>query len=128
MVPYTGSISAEVIELVKGRSCVRLKDRRKIRNHLQSIHAVALMNLGEFSTGLAVMSSLPQDFRAILVKLEIEYFKKARGVLEARAEFDFGRLTSEPRQKFLVEGLIRNAEGDIVAKVKADWLIGPKEK
>ncbi|MDH5447240.1 MAG: DUF4442 domain-containing protein, partial [Gammaproteobacteria bacterium] len=39
-IPYTGSISARICELAPGRARVKLQDRHKIRNHLNSIHAI----------------------------------------------------------------------------------------
>ncbi|NCN39951.1 DUF4442 domain-containing protein [bacterium] len=86
VIPYTGSISPLIEEWETGRCHVSIKDSRKVRNHLNCIHAIALANLGELSTGLAVTSILPEGGKIILKNLEIEYIKKAKGPIYAIAE------------------------------------------
>ena len=88
MVPYTGTIHPLIQSIEPGRSEVIIKDRKSIRNHLHSIHAVALANLGELSSGLAMIAALPDNTRAIVTNLEIDYLKKARGTLVAKGEAD----------------------------------------
>ncbi len=122
--PYTGSIGGQVVTLRPGYAKVRMRDRRSVRNHLDSIHAVALVNLAEMTTGLAMMSGLPTDGRAILKGIEIEYLVKARGTL-------VGECSCEPpetvdRNDVILEGILSDAAGTVVAKAKAHWLVGPK--
>jgi len=125
MVPYSGSVGAVVRHLSPGHARVELADRRRVRNHLSSIHAVALMNLAELSTGLALNTGLPDDARAILTRLTIEYVKKARGTLTSECAIDPPK-TSE-RREVEVEAVICDASGDVVAKASARWLVGPSE-
>lgn len=119
--PYSGTVGAEVMSLEEGRARVRLEDRRAVRNHLGSIHAIALMNLGELATGLATMSALPEGSRSILTGLSMDYLKKARGTLHATAEVTLPG--ERGRQEMEVVGEIRNAADEVVAVARARWLV-----
>lgn len=126
MVPYSGSIRPVVLELAPGHARVRLRDRRSVRNHLSSIHAVALANVGELATGLAALGALGPDLRGILTGLEVTYVKKARGDIEAEARCEVPTLT-EPIDH-LVEAALRDASGELVATARARWRISPIER
>ncbi|MCP4868285.1 MAG: DUF4442 domain-containing protein [Proteobacteria bacterium] len=123
MAPYTGTIGALVDELEPGYAKVLLRDRKKVRNHLDCVHAIALCNLGEVATGLAVLSGMPDDARGILKGITMEYHKKARGLLTAECRTEIPS-TSE-RTEYQVVGKIKDAGGEVVATATAHWLIGP---
>ena len=125
LAPYSGTIGARVEQLRPGYALVRLRDRRRVRNHLNSIHAIALINLGEIATGLAVLSTISGNMRGIVTNIEAEYLKKARGELIAEAQFELPTELDEevPCQ---VEAFLRDKSGDTVTRVRASWLIGYK--
>lgn len=121
--PYTGTIGAQIVELRHGYARVEMKDRKRVRNHLHSIHAIALLNLAEVASGVAMMYSLPPQARGILTGFNIEYLKKARGTLTAECECNPPETTE--RKEYWVEAVIKDQAGDVVARAQAKWLIGP---
>ncbi len=125
-VPYTGSIAANVAILEPGHGKITLRERRKVSNHLRSVHAIALANLSEMVTGLTLLNSLPDDARGILTGLQIQYHHKARGLLTAECACEIPVDNSE--REIQVTGEIKNEEGEVVATATATWRIGPEKK
>jgi acyl-coenzyme A thioesterase PaaI-like protein len=121
--PYTGTIGARVVDVGPGYAKIVLRDRRRVRNHLASVHAVALVNLAEMTTGLAMSMGMPDDARGILKGMSIEYLKKARGRLTAECKCEVP--ASNARRELAIEGTIRNDADEIVARATAHWLVGP---
>lgn len=122
--PYTGTIGARIEALEPGRAEVTMRDRKAIRNHLNSIHAVALANLTELTGSLSIIASMHSKTRMIPVRLETEYVKKARGTVTAEGSCEI----PEPDFEGELHGnvVIRDGEGDEVARGRVTVLIGPR--
>lgn len=123
MAPYSGTMGARVAELEPGWCRVTLRDRRRVRNHLASVHAMALANLAEMTSGLAVLVGLPPGVQGIVTGFSISYQKKARGLLTADCRVSGLDVTTE--QEYEAGVAITDAQGDVVARATARWRLRP---
>jgi len=123
LTPYSGTLGARVAELEPGWCRVTLRDRRRVRNHLSSIHAMALANLAEMASGLAVLVGLPSGVQGIVTGFSITYLKKARGLLTADCRAEHLEVTAP--QDYEAEVAITDVQGDVVARATARWRLRP---
>ncbi len=124
--PYTGTIGARVVELRPGFSRTELDDRRRVRNHLDCVHAIALANLAELTGNVAVAYTLPDDARFIVAGMSIEYRKKARGTITGTATCPL--FASSDRGEHDIEVSLTDRRGDEVARAVLRTLVGPKKR
>jgi acyl-coenzyme A thioesterase PaaI-like protein len=123
VIPYTGSVHPIVKEVRSGYARVQMRDRRRHRNHLNSIHAIALANVGEFTGGLAMTATAPTNVRSILVRLDVEFLKKARGTVTAECHCSVPVV--EATANHVVTTSVRDQVGEEVARVTATWRLSP---
>jgi len=120
LAPYTGTIGATMTKLENGHCQFEMNDTRRVRNHLKSVHAVALMNLGEVTSGIAFYSSLPEGYKGIPIELNMKYLKKARGKITADSNCSFSPPFDEP---VIVSTVLKNEGQEDVAKFTAKWKV-----
>lgn len=124
--PYTGTVGGVYQEIRAGYARVALRDRRKVRNHLASVHAVALVNVAEMTSGVALLTALPHGVRGIVTGLSIDYAKKARGTLTCVCETQ-PPSSIETTQTFDVHATISNMMGEIVSTATVHWRLSPPD-
>jgi len=104
-----------------------MQERPWLRNPFKSIHAAALINLGEFTSGLAMVSAFQSsDMRGIVNSLSGTYTKKARGLVTAIAEVALppsSSFDSDGTCKYFAVTKIFDSSGEQVATVTAEWVL-----
>lgn len=121
--PYTGSIGARIESLEPGHVVASLRDRRAVRQHLGSVHAVALVNLAEVTSGLATLTAAGPGIRGIVTALQITYHKKARGRLCAESRVTLPSIVQPTNVDVTAE--ITDPTGDLVAIATMTWRLAP---
>lgn len=113
--------------LSSSRSTVSMRDCPWLRNPFASVHAVALTNLAELTSGLAVLSALGQHLpgrtrKGIATNIEIQFTKKARGKMTAYAD-DVVLPTDIGSHNVEFATIIRDNGGEQVARAVIRWSI-----
>lgn len=86
--PYFRTIPATIVEVRPGRAVATMRHLPWVRNHLGTVHAIALCNLAELTMGVAAEATVPATQRWIPKGMEVAYLAKARGTMRATAEVD----------------------------------------
>lgn len=100
-----------------------MRDRRAVRNHLSSVHAIALVNLGEVTSGLAMVTGLPPGTRSIVTGLTTDFLKKARGTLTAECTCHVPASVTDSVEQVVI-AQVTDVSGDLVARVSVTWRLG----
>jgi len=86
--PYFHSIDPRVVRLEPGYAEWRLRKRRRVTNHIGTVHALAMGNLAEMCAGTCIEASLPRHLRWIPKRMTVEYLAKATSDLRGVSVLD----------------------------------------
>jgi acyl-coenzyme A thioesterase PaaI-like protein len=111
--PYFGSVRPRFTVIEPGHAELVIRDRRRVHNHLGTVHAIALCNGLEAAMGAVAEASIPRDKRWIPKGMEVAYTAKATGEVTCIAETDPGVwVGKDPDVPVRVRGVL--ADGTIV--------------
>jgi uncharacterized protein (TIGR00369 family) len=95
-------------ELTEERAMVTIRNKRRVQNHIGTVHAAVVALLGETATGAVFGMSVPDDKIPVLRSMRINYTRRSQGALRAEAW-----LSAEQRAS-----CARDEKGDIAVPVK----------
>src|SRR3954449_5557239 len=86
--PYFASIRPRFTVIEPHHAELLIRDRRRVHNHLGTVHAIALCNGLEAAMGALAEASIPRDKRWIPRGMQVSYTAKAAGDVTCIAETD----------------------------------------
>jgi acyl-coenzyme A thioesterase PaaI-like protein len=113
--PFNLWVAPRVRELAAGRAVLEMADRPWRRNHLRSLHAMALSTLAEITANVAVIASLPPGVDMIPTRFSIMFLAKARGRITAHCQVDLEAIAASPVE-IDVKTELRDGDGRVVGK------------
>lgn len=124
--PYFASIAPRIEVLQPGRGVATIAHRRRVTNHIGTVHAIALCNLAEFVGGLACEVSIPASMRWIPKGMTVAYLKKAVGTMRATATPAFTPRESAEGYELPFDIVVENPQGEAVFKATIAMWVSPK--
>lgn len=88
--PYFATVRPRFTVIEPGHAELVIRDRRRVHNHLGTVHAIALCNGLEAAMGALAEASVPPSRRWIPKGMEVAYTAKATSDITCVAETDPG--------------------------------------
>ncbi|MGH8292838.1 MAG: DUF4442 domain-containing protein [Gammaproteobacteria bacterium] len=130
-VPFMRTARLQFLELGEERALLHLRNRRRVRNHIGSVHAAAVALLAETASGTLLTMNLPDDRVPLLKSMQVDYHKRAQGGLLAEATLEAGaraRLRAEEKGEIVVPVKVTDESGEEPVKCTMRWAWVPKHR
>jgi len=124
--PYFATIAPRFVALEPGRCEVVIADRRRVHNHLGTVHAIALCNLAELAAGVMTDATVPASMRWIPKGMTVEYLKKATGTMHAVATPDLPVVEAGAGYELPVTVLVSNDGAEPVFRARIAMWVSPR--
>jgi acyl-coenzyme A thioesterase PaaI-like protein len=108
--PYFLTIPASLTSVAPGAAEAKMWHAPWVRNHLGTVHAIALCNLAEYTMGAVAEATIPPSHRWVPKGMTVAYLEKARGTMHATARLELPAELAD-KQELPVEISVRDGEG-----------------
>ena len=113
-VKLAGTAGVDILSTDLKQVTFKQKNRKKVQNHIGSVHAAGMALLAESASGFIVGVNLPGDKLPLIKHMNLNYVKRATGDMQAVAE-----LTDDQIQQLHSE-----EKGEVSVKVKVTDAVG----
>lgn len=124
--PYFATIAPRFAALEPGRCAIDIRDRRRVHNHIGTVHAIALCNAAELSAGMMTDVTIPASMRWIPKGMSVEYLAKAKGTMHAVATPETAAVESSSGYAWPVTVSIRDDADKEVFRARIAMWVSPR--
>ncbi|OUS32144.1 DUF4442 domain-containing protein [Gammaproteobacteria bacterium 45_16_T64] len=128
-VRYAGTSNIYIEKLTTTESIMRLKNKKKVQNHIGSIHAAAMGLLAESATGLLVGMNVPDNAVPVIKTLHVDYEKRCKGDIKAVARLtkeQIEQITTTEKGEVSVDITVTDETGNEHISCEMIWAWVPK--
>ena len=133
-VPFAHRAGLEVVHSEPGHAVVRIPNHRDNQNHVGSVHAAALVLVGETAGGLALLGHPRLKGLLLLAKgLQIRYRRPALAACNAHARVTeeqidgaLARMADAGKADLPLGIEVRSDEGEVLCELTVDFHLRPR--
>jgi acyl-coenzyme A thioesterase PaaI-like protein len=130
-VPFVGTAGLQFEELSGQRVVTRLRNRRRVQNHIHTLHAAAVALAAETASGFVVGMNLPDDKLPLMKTLQVDFVKRNEGGLRVSAsltEDQKATMHEEPRGEVEVPVEALDDSGQPSVHCRMVWAWVPRRR
>lgn len=131
VVKYAGTSGLRFEKLTPNECIVVIPNRKKVQNHIGSVHAAAMGLLAETATGFMTGLTVPDNRIIVIKSMNLEYLKQASGDMTAVASFSDDQvefIKNTEKGDINVPVVITDANGVETVKATMIWAWAPKRR
>lgn len=131
IVRFAGTASCRVEKLTPNECIIVLRNKKKVQNHIGSVHAAAMALMAESATGFITGLSVPDSRILVIRNLELEYVRRATGDMKAVASFSNEQVAfiqNSEKGEIQVPVVITDSTGAETVKARMVWAWTPKKR
>ncbi|TQV71570.1 DUF4442 domain-containing protein [Aliikangiella marina] len=128
-IKFVGTAGVQCKKLTQQESIFVLKNRKKVQNHIGTVHAAATSLVAETASGMVVGMNIPDDKIPVLKTMHIDYTKRSTGNLRAHAtisEEQVERLYKEEKGDTVISVTVTDDAGVEPVECQMTWAWVPK--
>ena len=126
--PYFATIRPRFAVVEPNHVELVIRKRRRVHNHLKTVHAIALCNGLEAAMGALAESTIPRDRRWIPKGMEVAYTAKADSDVTCIAETDPAQWTADASEGYDLPVRVRGVRADGTVVVEGEIRLWVTEK
>lgn len=130
-VKLVGTAKLDVVELTNTHSIFKLKNRKRVQNHIGTIHAAGMALIAETATGMVVGMNVPDDRVPVIKSFKVDFLKRVKGDLVAKAhltEAQIEQILTREKGETEVAVTVTDEEGKEPIECQMLWAWTPKRR
>jgi acyl-coenzyme A thioesterase PaaI-like protein len=131
VIKYAGTSGLRFDKLTPTECIIVIPNRKKVQNHIGSVHAAAMGLLAETATGFMTGLTVPDDRIIVIKSMSLEYLKQASGDMTAIATYSDEQVAfikNNDKGDINVPVVITDEKGIETVKATMVWAWAPKRK